>query len=184
MFPGAGAVVVGVEEELDVSEVLVDGEQRVAWSFEERGVVGEASLEVVDVVLEFVEEVVARLAVPVLAGAVGAEGVEEVLEDAEGGGGGLVRAEVVVEEGVGEEGRLLEVAGLCVAGSHVLEEAECVAGEGVVVCPELLAGEGGGESREEEQECRGGVRQAWLWGVGRSHGGSVGAVGWCWAGGW
>lgn len=96
-----------------------------------------------------------------------------------------MRVEVVVEEGVGEEGRLLEVAGLRVAGSHVLEEAERVAGEGVVVCPELLAGEGGGESREEEQqERRGGVRQARPWGCGRSHGGSVGAVGWCWAGAW
>ena len=82
MVPGTGGVVVGVEEEVDVPEVLVDGEQRVAWSFEERGVVREALLEVVDVVLEFVEEVVASLAVPVLAGAVGAEGVEEVLEDA------------------------------------------------------------------------------------------------------
>lgn len=185
MVPGAGAVVVGVEEALDVPEVLVDGEQRVAWSLEERGVVGEALLEVVDVVLEFVEEGAARLGGPVLAGGVGAEGVEEVLEDAQGGGGGLAREEVVVREGVGEEGPLLEVAGLCVAGSHVVEEAQGVAGEGVVVCPEVLAGEGGGESGEEEQEGRGCVRQAWLCGCGRSsHAGAVCAVGWCWAGGW
>lgn len=94
-----------------------------------------------------------------------------------------MRVEIGVEEGVGEEGRLLEVAGLCVAGSHVLEEAECVAGEGVVVCPEALAGEAGGQSGEEEQERRCGVRQPWLCGCGRSHAGSVGAVGWCWAGG-
>lgn len=90
-----------------------------------------------------------------------------------------MRVEVVVEQGVGEEGRLLEVAGLCVAGSHVPEEAECVTREGVVMCPELLAGEGGGESGEEEQQGRGGVRPAWLWGCGRRHGGCVGAVGWC-----
>lgn len=82
MVPGAGAVVVGMEEEVDVPEVLVDGEQRVAWSFEERGVVVAALLEVVDVVLEFVEEVVASLGGPVLAGAVGVEGVEEALKDA------------------------------------------------------------------------------------------------------
>lgn len=95
----------------------------------------------------------------------------------------MVRLEVVVEEGVGEEGPLLEVAGLCVAGSHVLQEAERVAGEGVLVRPEVLAGQGGGESGEEEQERRGGVRQAWLCGRGRSHGGSGGAVGCCGAGG-
>lgn len=82
MVPGAGAVVVGVQEEVDVPEVLVDGEQRVAWCFEGHGPVGEALLEVVDVVLQFVEELVARLAGPVVAGAVGAEGVEEVLQDA------------------------------------------------------------------------------------------------------
>lgn len=183
MVPGAGAVLVGVEEEVDVPEVFVDGEQRVAWSFEGRGRVGEALLQVVDVVLQLVEEVVASLAGPVLAGAVGAEGVEEVLQDAEGGGGGLVRLEVVVEQGVGEEGRLLEVAGLRVAGSHVLQEAESVAGEGVLVCPQVLAGQAGGQSGEEEQERRGGVRQAWPCGCGLSHGGSVAAVGWCGAGG-
>lgn len=183
MVPGAGAVVVGVQEEVDVPEVLVDGQQRVAWSFEGRGVVGEALLQMVDVVLQLVEEVVASLAGPVLAGAVGAEGVEEVLQDAQGGGGGLVRLQVVVEQGGGEEGRLLEVAGLCVADSHVLEEAQSVAGEGVLVCPEVLAGQAAGQSGEEEQERRGGVRQAWRCGCGRSHGESVGAVGRCWAGG-
>lgn len=87
-----------------------------------------------------------------------------------------------MEEGVGEEGRLLQVAGLCVAGSHVLEEAKRVGGEGVVVCPEVLAGQAGGQSGEEEQERRGGVRQAWPCVCGRRHGGCVAAVGCCRAG--
>ena len=96
----------------------------------------------------------------------------------------MARVEVVVREGVGEDGQLLEVAGLCVVAGHVLEEAHGIAREGVLVCPELLAGEAGGESGEEEQERRGCVRQAWLWCCGRRHAGVVGAVGWCWAGGW
>lgn len=69
------------------------------------------------------------------------------------------------------------------AGSHVLQEAESVAGEGVLVCPEVLAGQGAGQSGEEEQERRGGVRQAWPCGCGRSHGEAVAALGWCRAGG-
>ena len=184
VVPGAGAVVVGVEEEVDVPEVLVDGGQGVAGSFEEACVVGAALLEAVDVVLELVEEAVAWLGVPVVGGAVGAEGVEEVVEDAEGGGGGLLRVEVGVAEGVGEEGLVLELTGVCGVGSHVVEELELLPGEGVVVGPEVLAGEGGGESREQEQKCRGAVAQAGLWGCERSHGVPVGAVGWCWAGGW
>ena len=82
-----------------------------------------------------------------------------------------------VEEGVGEaEGRLVLLAGLCRAGSHGLEEPEAVPGEGVVAGPQVVAGEGGGESRQEEQERRGAVRQAGLWGCGRCHGGWVGAA--------
>lgn len=114
----------------------------------------------------------ACLGVPVAGGAVAAEGVEEVLEDVEGGGGALVRV-VVVEEGVGEGWRLLVVAGLWRAGSHGLEEVEAVPGEGGVAWPQVVAGEGGGESRQEEQERRGAVPRAGLWGCVRSHGGAV-----------
>lgn len=159
MVPGAGAVVVGVQEEVDVPEVLVDGEQRVAWSFEGRGVVGEALLQVVDVVLQLVEEVVARLAGPVLAGAVGAEGVEEVLQDAQGGGGGLVRLQVVVEQGGREEGPLLEIAGQCRSWSHVLQMLECIPR---IVDPQVVAREAGGQSHDEEQQCQGAVPPAGL----------------------
>lgn len=177
VVPGAGAVVVGVEEVVDVAEVFVDVEQQVAGpsALEERGVGWQALLELVDVVLEVVEEVVSCLGVPVLGGGGAAEGGEEVLEDAEGGGGGLLWV-VGVEEGVGEEGRLLVVAGLWGAGSHGLEELEAVPGEGGVAGTQVVAGEGGGESRQEEQERRGAVRPAGLWGCGRSHGGAVGAA--------
>lgn len=46
VVPGAGAVVVGAQEVLDVSEVFVDGDERVAGrlSREERGVVRQAVL--------------------------------------------------------------------------------------------------------------------------------------------
>lgn len=72
----------------------------------------------------------------------------------------MVRVEVVVvEEGVGEEGRLLEVAGLYRARSHVLEKLECVPRN---VGPQVVAWEAGCESREEEQECQGAVPQAGL----------------------
>ena len=85
---------------------------------------------------------------------------------------------VGVEEGVGEgEGRVLVVAGLWRAGSHGLEELEAVPGEGGVAGTQVVAGEGGGESRQEEQERRGAVPQAGLWGCGRSHGGAVGGAG-------
>lgn len=190
VFPGAGAVVVGVEEVVEVPEVFGDAEHQVAGplGLEERAVGCQALLELLDVVLEVVEEVVACLVVPVLWGAGAAEGVEEVLEDAEGGGGGLLWV-AGVEEGVGEEGRVLVVAGLCRAGSHGLEELEAVPGEGGVAGPQVVAGEGGGESRQEEQERRGGVRQAVLWVCGRSHGGAVGGGGQepgqaCWGCGW
>lgn len=177
VVPGAGAVVVGEQEVLDVSEVFVDGEQRVAGplSREERGVVRQAVLEALDAVLEAVEELLACVAVPVLRGGGAAEGVEEVLEDAEGGGGGLLRVGDV-QEGVGEEGRLLVVAGRCGAGSHGVEELEAAPGEGGIAGRRVVAGEAGGERRQEEQERRGGAGQAGLWGCGRSHGGAVGAA--------
>ena len=179
VVPGAGAVVVGAQEVLDVSEVLVDGEQWVAGplSREERGVVWQAVLEVLDAVLEAVEELLPCLVVPVLRGAGAAEGVEEVLEDAEGGGDGLLRVGDM-EEGVGEEGRLLVVAGRCGAVSHVLEELEAAPGEGGIAVRPVVAGEAGGKSREEEQERRGAAPQAGLWGLGCSHGGAVGAAWW------
>lgn len=174
VVPGAGAVVVGAQEVLDVSEVFVDGEQRVAGPLfrEERGVVRQAVVEALDAVLEAVEELVPWLAVPVLGGAGAAEGVEEVLEDAEGGGGGLLGV-ADVQEGVGEEGRLLVVAGRCGAGSHGLEELEAAPGEGGIAGSAVVAGEAGGESREEEQERRGAAAQAGLWGCGRRHGGAA-----------
>ena len=178
VVPGAGAVVVGAEEVLDVPEVFVEGEREAAgpWALGERAVGGQALVELLDVVLEAVEELVSCLGVPVLGGAGAAEGVEEVLEDAEDGGGGLLWV-AGVEEGVGEDGRLVGVAGLCRAGSHGLEELEAVPGEGVVSGRQVVAGEGGGESRQEEQERRGAVAQAGLWGCGRSHGGPVGGAG-------
>lgn len=177
VVPGAGAVVVGAQEVLDVSEVFVDGEQRAArpLSREERGVVRQAVLEALDAVLEAVEELVAWLVVPVLGGGGAAEGVEEVLEDAEGGGGGLLRV-ADVQEGVGEEGRLLVLAGRCGAGSHGLEELEAAPGEGVIAGRPVVAGEAGGESRQEEQERRGAAAQVGLCGCGRRHGGAVGAA--------
>lgn len=179
VVPGAGTVVVGVEEVLDVPEVPADVEQEVAGpsALEERAVGWQALLQVVLVMLEVVEEVVACLGVPVVWGAGAAEGGEEVLEDAEGNGGGLLWV-VGVEEGVGEDGRLLVVAGLWRAGSHGLEELEAVPGEGGVAGTQVVAGEGGGggESRQEEQERRGAVAQAGLWCCGRSHGGAVGAA--------
>lgn len=179
VVPGAGAVVVGAQEVLDASEVFVDGEQGVAGplSREERGVVRQAVLEALDAVLEAVEELLACLVVPVLRGAGAAEGVEEVLEDAEGGGGSLLRVGDM-QEGVGEEGRLLVVAGRCGAGSHVVEELEAAPGEGGIAGRPVVAGEAGGKSREEEQERRGAAAQAGLWGFGRSHGGAVGAAWW------
>lgn len=179
VVPGAGAVVLGAEEVLDVPEVFVEGEGEAAgpWALGERAVGGQALVELVDAVLEAVEEAVSCLGVPVLRGAGAAEGVEEVLEDAEGGGGGLLWV-VGVEEGVGQDGRLVGVAGLCRAGSHGLEELEAVPGEGGVAQRQVVAGEGGGESRQEEQERRGAVAQArGLWGRGRSHGGAVGGAG-------
>lgn len=103
----------------------------------------------------------ACVVVPVLGGGVAAEGVEEVLEDAEGGGGGLLRVGDV-QEGVGEEGLLVVVAGRCGAGSHGLEELEAAPGEGGIAGRPVVAGEGGGESRQEEQERRGAPCQAGL----------------------
>lgn len=77
----------------------------------------------------------------------------------------------VVQEGVGEDGRLVVVAGRCGAGSHVAQELEAAPGEGVVAGRPEVAGEAGGESRQEEQERRGTAPQAGLWGCGRRHGG-------------
>lgn len=183
VFPGAGAVVVGAEEVLDASEVFVEVDEEFAGplSLEERAVVCQALAELLAVVLEVVEEAVACLGVPVLGGGGAAEGLEEVLEEVVGGGGGLVRV-VGVEEGVGEgEGGVVVLAGLWRAGGHGLEELEAVPGEGVVAGRQVVAGEGGGESREEEQEGRGAVPQAGVWGCGRRHGWGCG---WCWAGAW
>jgi len=81
VVPGAGGVVVGAEEVLDVPEVFVEAEHEVAGRLVlgERGVVCEALLELVDVVLEGVEEAAVRVGVPVWRGVGCAEGVEEVL---------------------------------------------------------------------------------------------------------
>lgn len=180
VVPGAGAVVVGVEEVVDAPEVFVDGERAVAGplSLGERAVGCEALLELLAVSVEVVEEAMACLVVPVLGGALCAEGGEEVVEDVSGGGGGLLWV-AVVEEGVGEgEGRLLVLAGLWRSGSHVPEDVEAVPGEGGVAGRQVAAGEGGGESRQEEQERRGAVAQAGVVGCGRRHGV------WWWAGGW
>lgn len=174
VVPGAGAVVVGAEEVVDAPEVSLDVEQQLAepLALEERAAGCQASLELLAVVLEAVEEAVACLGVPVLWGVGAAEGVEEALEDAAGGGGGLLWV-VGVVEGVGEgEGGVQVLAGRVGAGSHVLEELGAVPGEGGIAGPEVVAGEGGGESRAEEQERRGAVAQAGLWGCGRSHGGA------------
>lgn len=166
VVPCAGAVGVVLEEVLDAAEVLVDAEVKVAGPspVEARGVGWEAALEVVDVVLKLVEEVVACGVEPVRGGAGAAEGVEEVLEEVEGGVCGLLRV-VGVQEGVREGARhVLLRAGLCGAGSHVAEELEAVPGEGAVVEAQGAAGEGVGGRREEEQEGQGAVDGWWWWG--------------------
>lgn len=165
VVPRAGAVVVFLEEVLDAPEVLVDAEVKVAGPspVEARGVGWEAALEVVDVVVELVEEVVACSVEPVHRDAWTAEDVEEVLEEVEGGVCGLLCV-VGVQKDVREGKKCaLMQARLCRAGSHLAEELEAVPDEGVVVEAQGAAGEGVGGRREEEQEGQEGTVDGWWW---------------------
>lgn len=174
MVPGAGAVIVVVEEGVEAAEVFVDGEVRVARPSCPRACVAvrQALLEVLGIPLDLVEEALALAVDPVCWSGGAAEYFEEVLEDVVGGFVGLLGV-VGVQDGVIEGAwRVVLWARLGWAGSHVPEELEAVAREGGILGAKVVAGGGGGESFHKEREQQDAVPPWVLWACRHSHGGT------------
>lgn len=183
MVPGAGAVIVVVEEGVEAAEVFVDGEVEVARPScaGARVAARQALLEVLGVPLDLVEEALALAVDPVGWSAGSAEYFEEVLEDVVGGSVGLPGV-AGVQDGVVEGAwRAVLWARLGWAGSHVPEELEAVAREGGILGAKVAAGgggsSGGGESFHKEREQQDAVAPWVLWACRHSHGGTLVVVG-------
>ena len=175
MVPGAGAVIVVVEEGVEAAEVFVDGEVKVARPPcpGARAAVCQALLEVVGVPLDLVEEALALAVDPVGWRAGAAEYFEEVLENVVGGFVGLPGV-VGVQDGVVEGAwRVVLRARLGWAGIHVPEKLEAVAREGGILGAKVVAdGGAGGECFHKKSEQQDAVPPWVLWACRRSHGGT------------
>lgn len=106
VFPGAGAVIVVLEEGVEAAEVFFDGEVKVARPSRPGARVAavQALLKVLGVAVDPVEEALALAVVPVGWSAGAAEDFEEVLKDVVGGFVGLPGV-AGVQDGVVEGAR-------------------------------------------------------------------------------